>query len=267
MRELSLKEIQAGSLEVLKKLKEICDKERLRFFLFFGTLIGAVREHGFIAWDDDTDVWMPRSDYEKLVDYCIEHAEELKPFELKHYKTCKDYIYPIARLSDSRYVAVCDNTKEYGLGLFVDIYPMDGFNPLDKAHLKKIQKNRAIIGMMGADKFVPAKSVLKTILKLPVYLGLKFRNLNKLLAKQDMLSRKYPFETSEQVDCVLWDKPKTLFRKDFDGSIDVTFEGVPMPIPSGYDNILSSIYGDYMTPPPETDKVGDHFYRAYKKDD
>ena len=63
MKELTLREIQLGELGVLKKLKEICEEQGLRYFLFFGTLLGAIRHKGFIPWDDDVDVGMPREDY------------------------------------------------------------------------------------------------------------------------------------------------------------------------------------------------------------
>ena len=126
-KELSLKEIQQGSYEILKVIKRIFDENNWRYYLVYGTLIGAVRHNGFIPWDDDIDIWIPRPDYEKFIDYCIEHKEELYPLELIHYKTNDKYIYPIARMSDSRYIINYDNAKEYGLGLFVALYPVAGF--------------------------------------------------------------------------------------------------------------------------------------------
>ena len=88
MNEMTLVQTQQASLQVLIKFKEICEKEGLRYFLYGGTLIGAIRHKGFIPWDDDLDVLMPRDDYQKFVEYCNIHREDMNPFELFHYKTC-----------------------------------------------------------------------------------------------------------------------------------------------------------------------------------
>lgn len=266
MKEMTLKEIQNESFKVLLKIKEICEKENLQFFLFFGTLLGAVRHNGFIPWDDDIDVWMPRDDYEKFIEYCIVHAEEIKPFELKHYKTCKEYIYPIARLSDSRYTVKYTDTKEYGLGLFVDIYPVDGYNPVDTAHIRKIKRNTSLIGIMSADKFIPSTvNPLKNIPKYPVYLFSKFRNLNKLLEKQDKLCRKYSMNDCGMVACTIWEAEKPFNKEEIESTVNFSFEGVEMPVPIGYDSILTKLYGDYMKLPPESERNGHHFYSAFRK--
>ena len=77
-------------------------------------------------------------DYEKFIQYCKENKENLKPFEIIHYSTNIKYIYPIARFSNSNYYTEYDNVKDYGLGLFVDIYPLDGINDDDKSYKKRI---------------------------------------------------------------------------------------------------------------------------------
>ena len=82
MEELTLRQMQEGALNILKKLDGICREQGLRYFLFYGTLIGAIRHKGFIPWDDDLDVAMPRPDFDKLVAYCRRHREELQPMQL-----------------------------------------------------------------------------------------------------------------------------------------------------------------------------------------
>lgn len=78
MQLISMKEVQKGSLEILKKIDEICNQLNLKYYLAYGTLIGAIRHKGFIPWDDDVDIMMPRKDYDSLVQYFIDHKEELK---------------------------------------------------------------------------------------------------------------------------------------------------------------------------------------------
>ena len=103
MEELTLRQMQEGALNILKKLDGICREQGLRYFLFYGTLIGAIRHKGFIPWDDDLDVAMPRPDFDKLVAYCRRHRQELQPMQLMTVDDNPQYVYPIARFSDTRY--------------------------------------------------------------------------------------------------------------------------------------------------------------------
>ena len=95
MEELTLRQMQEGALNILKKLDGICREQGLRYFLFYGTLIGAIRHKGFIPWDDDLDVAMPRPDFDKLVAYCRRHREELQPMQLMTVDDNPQYVYPI----------------------------------------------------------------------------------------------------------------------------------------------------------------------------
>ena len=80
MQLISMQEVQKGSLEILKRIDKICAQLKLKYCLAYGTLIGAIRHKGFIPWDDDVDIMMPRKDYDSLVQYFIDHKEELKQF-------------------------------------------------------------------------------------------------------------------------------------------------------------------------------------------
>ena len=126
MKELSLREVQLGELEILKRLDSICREQGLKYFLYAGTMIGAVRHKAFIPWDDDIDVAMPRRDYDRLMAWWDEHGAQEAPLRMMNIHTNPKYIYPISRLCDTRYQVDYEGTREYGLGLFVDIYPFDG---------------------------------------------------------------------------------------------------------------------------------------------
>lgn len=265
MTKLTLKEIQSGSLETLEKLEEICDKIGARYFLTFGSLLGAIRHKGFIPWDDDIDIFMPRPDYEKFVNYCKESAESILPFELKHFSTCKKYVYPIARMSDSRYYVDYNTDKDYGLGLFVDIYPLDGFNPEDKKTQKKILNLRKIVGYCALKRFVKSGGFVKNVFRFVAYSLSRFINLNKILKKMDNLAKKNAYEDFEKVSCTLWEAPFYIEKSEFDKITDVPFENTTARIPNGYHDFLTRTFGDYMTPPPENDQTAHHFYSAYKK--
>ena len=123
---LTMRENQQAAAEVMSVIHQICKKLDLKYFLAYGTLIGAVRHQGYIPWDDDLDIMMPRQDYDKLMAYFQENAEELAPYTLFTPDTVADYPYMIARVCDSRYEIETENEKDCGMGAFVDIYPLDG---------------------------------------------------------------------------------------------------------------------------------------------
>lgn len=132
---LALEEIQEASLHILEKIADLCDQLHLRYYLIYGTLIGAIRHKGFIPWDDDLDIMMPRPDYEKLITYFIENTDALRPLELFEPRVNPDYPYMIARISDNRYILDVTNEKDYGIGVFIDIYPYDGLGNTPKEAL------------------------------------------------------------------------------------------------------------------------------------
>ena len=263
MEELTLQEIQQGSFRVLLKFKEICETNNLRYFLAYGTLIGAIRHKGFIPWDDDIDVWMPRPDYEKFIQYCIDN--EMGYFILKHYKTCKEYIYPIARLVDSRYKIEYTNAKEYGLGLFIDIYPLDGLKSECHRQSRKRRSYIRKISILCRNQYISSPNKLKNILKKIYYEFHKNKSLNKILSKSDKFAKKYKYNDYENIACTVWETTECFDKSDFTSSVDVEFNGEIFKAPNGYDNLLKKTYGDYMKMPPECERIAHHFYRAYKK--
>ena len=103
MRQLSVKESQDISLEILKVIADICDKNSLRYSLIYGTLLGAIRHNGFIPWDDDVDIMMPRPDYEKLLKYLKMHISDYDYLRVFNREECKEYPYILTRVSDDRY--------------------------------------------------------------------------------------------------------------------------------------------------------------------
>ena len=180
MKEISIKEAQKAMLEILKKIDEICDEQNITYFLMYGTLIGAVRHKGIIPWDDDIDIMMPRDDYDKFINYFLKYQDELKPYELYSQKNRKNYPYIIARISDSRYILDSKNEKDYGIGLFVDIYPFDGMgnNKEEAIRLGKKADHLSSLCFLtsrlhfGVDN---TKSKLKMALKIPAYIYAKIK--------------------------------------------------------------------------------------------
>ena len=123
-------------LEMLKEIRDICDEAGLMYFLGGGTLLGAVRHKGYIPWDDDIDLMMPREDYNKLLKIFNEKCNGKS--KLLYYGNLKEYYYPYAKVvnTETRLVELdCRNLDE--MGVFIDIFPID-FLPEDDKKIKKI---------------------------------------------------------------------------------------------------------------------------------
>ena len=272
MKALTPREVQLGELEVMKALDAICEKLGLKYFLTYGTLLGAVRHQGFIPWDDDIDVMMPRPDYEKLIAYLTDHAEEIAPLKLMHYKTNKKYIYPISRLCDTRYRIDYQGASDYGLGLFVDIYPLDGCGNTPEESLEIMESSKKAITMIdlaGKDKFYASVSGggLRNVAKFMGYCYAKLLGAKHFSAKLDAKSKKRPYE-SEYVNLTSWSTGVKPFKRElFDQVERMQFEDAMLCVPTRYDEILKQCYGDYMKLPPADQQIAHHYYTAYLLED
>ena len=274
MKLISMNEIQKGSLEILIKIDEICNRLNLKYCLAYGTLIGAIRHKGFIPWDDDIDIMMPRKDYDTLVKYFIENSEELKPLEIINPQVNDKCPYTISRISDSRYKLDVDNEEDYGIGLFVDVYPLDGVGNTvyEYTKLKKKSSLLASLCFISTRKKVKrenTKSNFKMLLKFPAFLIAKIIGKRSLMKKLYDIASKCDYENSDFVGCIIWasdDGVRGIFpKKWFNEIIDVEFAGHSFKAPKEYDKILTHGYGDYKKLPPEKDRIAHHYYDAYIK--
>jgi lipopolysaccharide cholinephosphotransferase len=272
MKELNAREVQLGELSILKKMAQICEDLGLRYFLMYGTLLGAIRHQGFIPWDDDIDVAMPRPDYDKLMEYLISHEKEIYPLKLMNCNTNEDYIYPISRLCDTRYHIDYQGTVDYGLGLFVDIYPLDGCGDTPEQVKALARKNRMLANLTfqaGMKKFEASGTALwRTPIKFAMYCYAKLRGARYFTGKLERNSKSIPYASSRLVNCTIWDVLDFgIERAWLDEYIYVPFEDASLRVPKDYDEVLKLFYGDYMQLPPEEDRVGHHYYTAYLKDE
>lgn len=269
-QELTLKETQESVLGVLDKLTEICDLLNVKYYLMFGSLIGAVRHGGFIPWDDDLDVCMRREDYDVLVDYCKKNEQSLFPFKLHHMDTIKGYPFYISRISNEEYILEFDQFPEYSSGIFVDIYPFDGTGKGDGDEYWKSKEREINILkrclLFSSMKYWVGKSTTTRIFNLPISLYAKLRGNLYFQKKLDKIERTFSWEDSDNVSIPVWRGYYWKLPIDcFSSVAEVDFEGRKIWAPVGYEKVLYIIYGDYMKLPDEKDRVPQHGYRAYKK--
>ena len=131
MEELTLHETQQISLNVLKKVIEVCEKLNLTYWITYGTLLGAIRHGGFIPWDDDLDIAMKADEYEILVQYINDNPDECYPLVVHNKNTVKNCFYNISRVCDIRYNYVFTEFN-YCSGAFIDIYPYEALGKEDE---------------------------------------------------------------------------------------------------------------------------------------
>ena len=185
MTELTKKQVQEASLEVLKGFADICEANGFRYCLTWGTLIGAIRHKGFIPWDDDIDVLMPRPDYESFRLFFQENASELYPLRLLTSET-DNYSYLLPRISSDDYPLEVDNEKPCGMGVFVDIFVLDGTGDTPeeaRKYISRLCKYPRLIYLATRQHFEigGTRGFLKKIIKFPIYCIAKISSIKIFL--------------------------------------------------------------------------------------
>lgn len=264
-KQSTLREIQLAELELLKKLDAFCKKNKIKYFISYGTLLGAVRHKGFIPWDDDIDVSMMRKDF---VRFC-ELVQKDNTLKFKSFETDKDYLFYVPIVYDESIDLTRNfNRKDETIHPWVDIFPYDGMPKgklAQKMHSLNMMRRLIQINLSGIDKIVKLNKKNRPFHeKALIALGktgiFKILNTKKQLYKMDKILRKYPVEDGENIVCFMAGaKTKEIMpKKYFEPFKNYKFEGVSFPGVNDYDGYLRHQYGDYMTPPPETERGSNH---------
>ena len=270
MKELSLKEIQKIEFDILTYFADFCKKNSLRFYLCGGTLLGAVRHHGFIPWDDDLDVCMPRPDYDKLMKLYGEEVSNIRLFSWER----RNMTAPFAKLKriDTRISCRTSNSdSDIDTNLWIDIFPFDGL-PESAAEQRWIYRRAYIyrqflalcLSRSGTGRTFVRKEIKNIIRPFARLVGAKRFN-----AWLDSFARQIPYGATPYVGSIAWGLhgfPGEVMQIDmFEKGTLVEFCGATMPTFSCWENYLSNCYGDYMQLPDEKDRQT-HQYKAYLLD-
>lgn len=252
-------------LNILKEVTDYCEENELRYYLAYGTLLGAIRHKGFIPWDDDIDIWMPRPDYNKLRNIVKEKSIGTN-ITILDYK--KEKAFPFLKAIDNRTVAKEHFfVTEYNMGLYIDIFPLDGL-PENMEKRNKILKRAIKLGKyfnLSTYRFNTGSTPKITFLKNLFYPFSRLLPKEVICKRLDNLCADNLYDLSEYTGNVVWGYPyKECIRKTCFLPEKHLFEGIEFTIPSGYDQILRNYYGDYMTLPP-VEKRRCHYYDAWWK--
>ena len=273
MKEFSFEEVKLQQLEILKCIDSFCVKNGLNYSLAYGTLIGAVRHKGYIPWDDDIDIMMPRKDYERFIysfNGTFNHLSVLSP------EIDSDYYAPYANVYDNRTLLTegINGHRGFQIGIKIDIFPIDYVSGdketyfKDMYHVERINyimylKRMTLDGCFRKD----FKKTIKVCLCKFLFSFLPYSFLQNEIKK---VVRRHSISSSEYVDNVVYNiysKKCTSFHKTVLGNyIRIPFEGVEFNVIKDYDSVLRRIYGDYMQLPPLEKRVAHHDFKAYWKD-
>ena len=264
MKELTMSEIKAISLEILDNIHMFCVNNNIKYSLGFGSLIGAVRHKGFIPWDDDIDIVMQREDFDKFCKLYKDSSEYklFCPQRANIYSAC-------ARLCEMKKTFVKTESPMFTepTGVWIDILPLDTIpqNLKERSNFKEMIK-KAHHDVMRRRWSMKKSSSLKALFFKFCLRLLCPRSISYYVNRHNQLSRRYNGKDSDIMALLAfpvyldWDNsPKSVFSE----TIMMSFEGKNYCVMAGYDEWLRIIYGDYMKLPPVEKQVQTHSCHRY----
>lgn len=264
-KKLNTKEIKQLTTGILKDFHGICEKNKLKYSVAYGTLLGTIRHGGFIPWDDDIDVIMPRPDFEKFTEIANEELEDNHKFISIDVE--KKFMAPLAKIiNTSTSLYEKEHMSRITLGVYIDIFVYDGM----AENKKKQDKMFRIANILQKGwSFCECTSYGKTIAILrPIRKICNKTMLARYFSKEiNRRAKRYPFESSEYMGNNMFvakyeDRSNTVFKsREFQDLKEYKFETITVKGFENYDLFLSQWYGDYMKLPPKEQQISNHnFY-------
>lgn len=266
MQTLTLKEIQQRELEILCEIREFCNENRLTYYLAGGSLLGAIRHKGFIPWDDDIDVCMPRPDYERFVKSFKSDKEHIEILS----DSMGTFNSPFAKIID---ISTCIESKysknSFNSHLWIDIFPIDGLpesteKTVDIYRWENFYRRMLVLtdAQLGEGKTFIRRYGKYILIPIARMYGAK-----RCSKKMRELALKTSYEKATYVGAVTWGLygvGERMKKTEFLQKVTVTFEGEEFSAFSCWDSYLRGLYGDYMQLPPK-DQRKTHDMIVYKE--
>lgn len=260
---LTLVEIQQYLLEILKAFDAYCVKNGIQYFLSGGSLLGAIRHHGFIPWDDDVDVMMPRPDYDRFFSLLGNDLIEDR-YELVSISNGKSNI-PFAKLLDKK-IKIKESVTGMSKYLWIDIFPLDALpEDLTKSNqlLQKAMRIKYYYSL-ATSPIGSGTTKFRAIIKFPFVLYHRWNNRDNKYAKQLVgLCDKNAYDTAEYIGGITWScgPCERMRKKELYPAHRIEFESITLTISNNYDSYLRKMYNDYMVIPEKSNRKS-HRYTA-----
>ncbi len=252
VKDETVAKMQSIVYEILCEIDSFCRENDIKYFLSGGTCLGAVRHHGFIPWDDDGDVMMPRDDYEKFIR--LFEAKTTSRFRICTLDNDKNCNLSYARVWDPNTRVIHKTVYSPDIGVSVDVFPIDGVS--DAAWKRKVfywtlkvldtvcsEATRRMY--LPEHRFIVLRKIVGRIARL---FGVHF-----FASLMNSLARAHDYNTSRLVACSLpahYGERETIEKEYMSDPVYMDFNDSRFPVPSGYDRYLSNLYGkDYMVVP------------------
>jgi len=258
---LDIEEMKKIQLQILEFVHHFCEQANIEYFLSYGTLIGAIRHEGYIPWDDDIDLCMTRPNYDRFIN---EFSDKNNKYECLSYEHNPNFLYTFAKVMDKNTLLIENVILKCDMGINIDIFPIDGIND-DYALIKK-QIFLKIQSELKTKRRYRNRALYINVLIAASRLFLHAISHRRIIAQMIKNAKTHEYSVAQNVCCVAngsrEDKP---FPKKYLESFCLwKFEGKEYYVPVEYDSYLRSIYGDYMTLPPEEERTH-HSFTAYSK--
>lgn len=261
MQAIGIEELKNIQKEILDEVVVFCEENNIRYFLAYGTLLGAIRHKGYIPWDDDIDIHMPRPDYERFIE--LYNKKKETNYQVVTHELDRRYEVPFAKIYRKGTLVKEILYKPSVFGVYVDIFPLDGIKSKWQAHVcGQCIRCLYIKTMIFSNRQTLARKARLLITKM-ILLPFSTHFIIKVMKR---IATKYDYEKCGQV-CSFGSRTATreiLPREVFEESVTVTFENSNYRAPKGYERYLRQKYGNYIQLPPEDQRVSTHDSQAYK---
>ena len=255
-----MNEIQEKIFNVFRYLLSVLDKHNLKYVACGGTVLGAVRHKGFIPWDDDIDIYMPRADYEsflKLKDDVKKDGYDIIS------EADKGYYLPFAKIIDTGTSLWEYEEDPYLLGIYVDIFPLDEFDNKNDIARMQTKYCKWFERYRNSLKQIPLFKIFNSLVHCHynnIIIGLMSKLLNKNIAYKLFLNyKKKCIGKKGRWSVCLSTWVGRIFKTEwFEDVVEKPFENIMINVPRDYDNYLKLLYNDYMTLPPIEERISNH---------
>ncbi len=268
MREMKMDEVKKCEIDILNYFADLCEAEGLKYYLAYGTVLGAVRHKGFIPWDDDIDVMMPREDFEKVI-----HIKKNSRYEILSCVTNRNFDAPLAKIIDKETILYqsYNQVDKKQLGIYIDIFVLDGLperNMESQVFYKNAERLRCFWGLSVRKVKSRSRNLMIAVVKTFVSIPFRIMGGNFWSNILYRYAGKYTYVDAIYTGVVCFgegNKKERINKSVIEPGTYIFFEDLKYRVPSNWNLYLTNMYGNYMDLPPLKERLSKHNFKAYMR--